>query len=191
MAEQAVDAGVLEERARALARPLRVEAEGATVELVVLALGRRRYGLDTAHVVAVETLLGLTRVPGLPPVWAGLMNLRGTLRPVLNLRRYLSLPEPAEPPYAGPRSSELQPLELRRTEMQGPRKVALVTGGGLVVGLLVDEAVAIVRVPLSQVGAALTGSPAAAGGVTPDLLTVLDVQAVLADSRLAVREESL
>jgi chemotaxis signal transduction protein len=178
-------AGVLEERARVLARPLRGQAEGAMVELVVVVLGARRYGLETAHVVAVETLPQLTRVPGVPAVWAGLMNLRGTLRPVLDLRRYLSLPEPAGSPHA---VAEL--AGARRAELPTRRKVALVRGGGLVVGLLVDEAVGILRVLSSQVGAALVGSPAAAGGVTADLLTVLDVPAVLADSRLTVREGS-
>jgi purine-binding chemotaxis protein CheW len=167
-------ARILAERARALARPLHGEVPGETVELVVLAVGPERYGLDTGHVTEVQALTGLARVPGLPPVWAGIVNLRGTLCPVLDLRRYLSLPEP------GGRAAA--------------RKVALVAGTGLTVGLLVDDALGIARIPASRIGPPLMGAPGATRaevrGVTPDLLTVLDADELLADPRLVVREES-
>ncbi len=174
----ATDAGavarILADRARALARPLRGEVSGETVELVVLALGPERYGVDTRHVIELQTLSGLSRVPGLPPIWAGIVNLRGTLCPVLDLRAYLSLPEPGEPRAA--------------------RKVALVAGGGLTVGLLVDDTLEIARVPVARIGPPLMGVPGTTRGgvrgVTPDLLTVLDVEELLADPRLVVREES-
>ena len=167
-------ARVLAERAHALARPLRGEVSGELVELVVLAVGPERYGLDTRHVVEVQALSGLARVPGLPAVWAGIVNLRGTLWPVLDLRRLLSLPEPGEP--------------------AGPRKVALVAGAGLTVGLLVDDALGTARIPVSRIGPPLMRAPGATRGqvrgVTADLLTVLDAETLLADPRLVVREES-
>jgi len=173
-AEPSTVARVLEERAHALAKPLRGEVSGEMVDLVVLAVGPERYGLDTGHVVEVQALSGLARVPGLPPVWAGIVNLRGTLWPVLDLRRYLSLPEPGEP--------------------GGPRKVALVAGAGLTVGLLVDDALGTARVPVSRIGPPLLGAQGAPHGevmgVTEDLLTVLDAENLLADPRLVVREES-
>jgi purine-binding chemotaxis protein CheW len=177
MADQAAAgtvARILEERARALARPLGGEVPGETVELVVLAVGPERYGLDTGHVTEVQTLTGLARVPGLPSVWAGLVNLRGTLCPVLDLRHVLSLPEPVQP--------------------GGPKKVAMVAGARLTVGLLVDDALGITRIPVSRIGPRLLGAPGATRaevrGVTADLLTVLDADDLLADPRLVVREES-
>jgi purine-binding chemotaxis protein CheW len=174
----AADAGtvarVLADRARALARPLHDEVAGESVELVVLAVGPERYGLEARYVIELQTLSGLARVPGLPPVWAGIVNLRGTLWPVLDLRVFLSLPDSGEP--------------------RGPGKVALVAGVGLTVGLLVDDTLEIVRVPMSRIGPPLMGVPGAARGevrgVTADLVTVLDVEQLLADSRLVVREES-
>jgi chemotaxis signal transduction protein len=72
--------------------------------------------------------------------------------------------------------------------------VALVAGAGLTVGLLVDDALETARIPVARIGPPLMGAPGAAGGevrgVTPDLLTVLDADELLADSRLVVREES-
>src|SRR5688572_24011231 len=82
---------ILLARARELARPPQAETRGETVELVVLALGAERYGVSSQNVQAVHALAGLTPAPGLPPFWAGLVNLRGRLVPVLNLRRYLGL----------------------------------------------------------------------------------------------------
>jgi purine-binding chemotaxis protein CheW len=174
----AVDAGavarILAERARVLAQPLRDELAGETVELVVVAVGPERYGLGSGHVVEVRTLAGLCAVPGISPVWAGIVNLRGTLCPVLDLRRVLSLPGPGELPAAP--------------------KVVVVAAAELVVGLLVDDALRIVRVPVAAIGPPLMQVSAAARGeirgVTADLVTVLDVAALLADPGLVVREES-
>jgi purine-binding chemotaxis protein CheW len=172
--DPAAVARILTERAEALARPPHSEQSAETVELVVLAVGPERYGLDTGHVIEVQTLTGFARLPGLSTVWAGLVNLRGTLYALLDLRRALSLPEP--------------------TELGGPKKVALVCGAGLTVGLLVDDAVGIARIPVSQIGPPLVGARGATRGevrgVTPDLLTVLDAEELLADPGLAVREES-
>jgi purine-binding chemotaxis protein CheW len=170
--DPATVARILAERATALARPLQAEAAGEVVDLVALAVGPERYGLDAGHMVEVRPLAGLARVPGLPAVWAGILNVRGALCPVLDLRRYLSLPEPDSGP--------------------GQPKVALVAGSGLTVGLLVDEALGIVRVPVAQLAPPLTGAAGAGRapvrGVTPDLVTVLDIDALLADSSLVVRE---
>jgi purine-binding chemotaxis protein CheW len=158
---------ILEERARALARPLHVEPSGGTVDLVVLSVGTQRYGLDAGRVVEIQQLTGLARVPGLPPVWAGIVNLRGTLYAVLDLRRCLGLQEPATPTGSGP---------------AGPATVAVVAGAGLTVGLLVDGATEIARVPADRIGPPLLGAPALIRGMTPDLLTVLDVEDLLAGS---------
>jgi chemotaxis signal transduction protein len=174
-ADPAAVTRILADRARALAVPLPGADADDVVELVVLVVGPERYGVPTGHVVEVLTLAGLARVPGLPPPWAGIVNVRGTLYPVLDLRCYLSLPE------AGERA--------------GSKKVALVGAAGLTVGLLVDDAEEIRRVPAEQVGQPLVGSAGATRGqirgVTPDLLTVLDTAELLTDPRLVVREEPI
>jgi purine-binding chemotaxis protein CheW len=164
---------ILLARARELARPPEAKARGDTAELVVLALGAERYGVSSQHVQAIHALAGLTPVPGLPPFWAGLVNLRGRLYPVLNLRRYLGLP--GEAPAGG--------------------KLVLAAAAGLSVALWVDEVPEVRQVPLADIGPhlseALDSQAGAAGrhGLTPDLLAVLDLEALLADARLVVQAD--
>jgi purine-binding chemotaxis protein CheW len=59
-------------------------------------LGEEEYGLDVQAVQEIIRMLPLTRVPGLPPYMRGVINLRGRILPVLELRRRMGLPE-AEP----------------------------------------------------------------------------------------------
>lgn len=166
-------AAVLAERAAALAVPARATVVDEALAVVVLAVGAERYGVDATQVVEVQPLAGLARVPGLAPWWAGVVNVRGTLWPVLDLGGFLSLPAPV-----GPR---------------GPAKVAFVAAGGVTVGLLVDEAVELRSVAVEQIGPPPAGSLAAAQGqvrgTTADLLTVLEVDRLLADPRLVAQEE--
>ena len=174
-------ARVLAARAASLAQPDEPVETGAVVELVVIALGAERYGLDIQCVQEIQALAALTAVPGLPAYWAGLINLRGHLYPVLDLRPYLSLPP------SGPAAT--QP------------KVVVVTapasspGQTLTVAVLADEVLALRRLPLAELGpplAAAAGRERAASyvrGVTADLLSALDMPALLADPALIVQEQ--
>jgi purine-binding chemotaxis protein CheW len=164
---------VLEERARALARPLRSDEPLDTIEMVVMEVGTERYGVGAGSVQEVRHLSRLAPVPGTPQFWAGIVSIRGTLYPVLDLRRYLSLPE-AE-------------------QAREPKKIVLVSGSALTVGLMVDGVAGIRRVPAAEIGPPLAGAPGAvrqaARGVTADLLTVVDVEVLLSDPELVVKEE--
>jgi purine-binding chemotaxis protein CheW len=165
---------VLEERARALARPTVDDGDEDVVELVVLTAGAERYGVDVRLVREVRPMAGLAPVPGTPAVWAGLVNLRGSLVPVLSLRRYLQA--------AGP-----------ETQGAGAGVLVVVTAP-FPAALLVDAAAEVRRCrpddlrPL-QAGAG-DRAHAAVTAVTTDLLQVLDPAAVLADPTLIVGPEA-
>jgi purine-binding chemotaxis protein CheW len=163
---------ILEQRARALARPLAAEEPQDLLDLVVVMLGSERYGIDIGCVREVQPLSVLTRVPAVPAWWAGIVNVRGTLHPVLDPRFLLSLPT---------------------DDTADERKVVLVWNDRVCVGLLVDNAPAVCQVAEHEIGPALAGTPDAVRpmlrGVTSDLLTVLDVKAMLSDPALAVRHE--
>lgn len=172
--DDAASQRVMQERARVLARPILTEERDDTVELVVLTLGPERYGVDSRRAREVHPLADLAPVPGTPPFWAGIVNVRGTLYPVLDLHRYLELPEAAG--------------------SGGDKKVLLVSGSSLTIGLLVDDLPGIRRVQAAAVGSPLGGTSEAARrivrGITDDLLAVLDVDALLSDPRLTLKEES-
>jgi len=163
---------ILEERAAALARSSDDdETSGETISIVVLVVGDERYGVDVQDVQEIEPLDKLTPIPGTPAFWAGVVNLRGSMYPVLDIERYLSLPA---------------------TAAENP-KVALVSRGGLSVGLLVDEVAEIRKVRSSEIGPPVADGSSKAEvvrGVTPDMLSVLDLEALLADPALVVEDNA-
>jgi purine-binding chemotaxis protein CheW len=176
---QAAIERVLAERARLLARPDDPPPAGDVLDLVVLGLGPERYGVDLHCVQEIQPLAGLTPVPGLPSFWAGLINLRGHLYPVLDLQAYWSLPPGGTAPAV--------------------RKVIIVAATGsasspaMAVAVLADDVLGLRRLPLAALGPPLAGAALqhSVRGVTADLLTVLDLPALLADPALIVQETSV
>ncbi|MBO5278120.1 MAG: purine-binding chemotaxis protein CheW [Lachnospiraceae bacterium] len=62
-------------------------------KLVVFKLGEENYGVDIEIVQGIEKLLPIVRIPNSVPYIQGIINLRGIIIPVLNLRNRFSLPE--------------------------------------------------------------------------------------------------
>ena len=85
-------------RARAARLALRRAAAdtSVTVGALVFALGPERYAIELEDLVEVLPCSGYTPVPGAPPELLGVINLRGEIRPVLDLARVLALPKGAE-----------------------------------------------------------------------------------------------
>ena len=168
---------ILEDRARRLAQPPTAPITGEMMELVILALGAERYGVDVRFIQEVQPLDNLTPLPGVPAFWVGLVNLRGHLYPVLDLRNLLGLPPR---PAAG--QGEAEPP---------PAKVVLAVTKGLEICLLADDVPEVRQVLKAEIGVPLievTGPVRTlTAGVTSDLLTVLNIEALLTDARLAVQ----
>ena len=62
------------------------------VQLLVFQLEGHFYGVRLAHVERVVHAVELTPLPGAPEVVSGIINHRGSLLPVLNLRKRFGLP---------------------------------------------------------------------------------------------------
>jgi purine-binding chemotaxis protein CheW len=164
---------ILLERARALATPPKSESAGDALSLVVVAVGPERYGIEITHIREVQPLHGLVGVPGAPTRWAGLVNLRGTMYPVLNLRVHLGL----EP---GPVGSDA--------------RVVVVSDERNAIALLVDSVFEVSEVSSTELDTSMTRQGREGGGVirgvTRDFLSVLDVDGLMADQSLVVRDET-
>jgi purine-binding chemotaxis protein CheW len=162
---------ILEERARALARSSEnEETSGETIRMVVLAVGDERYGVEVQDVQEIEPLDKLTPIPGTPAFWTGVVNLRGSMYPVLDIERYLGLPI---------------------SEGVDDPKVALVSRAGLSVGLLVDEVPEIRQVRSNEIGPPVADGSSKAEvvrGVTADMLSILDLDALLSDPALVIED---
>ncbi|MHB9145930.1 MAG: chemotaxis protein CheW [Symbiobacteriia bacterium] len=63
------------------------------LQLVVFRLGSEYYGVDISLVRGVETLSAITRIPRTPAHIKGVINLRGRVIPVVDLKMALGLPQ--------------------------------------------------------------------------------------------------
>lgn len=182
-ARQALEAGgelspeearrVLEKRAQAAARPRKEVAQPTVpLELVLFSLGGERYGIETGHVVDVLRSPELTRVPCTPPFVLGVMNHRGRILPVLDLKRLLGGAE------AGAAAES---------------RVVTVEAGGLSFGILADAVVGSLQVGAEELApppaGLVAGGSSVIRGVTAEMVAVLDVDALVRDPRMVVDEE--
>ena len=83
-------AGVYRERAKKLSQTAASAPSGTPV--LVFRLEQAHYGIELASVSAVLGAVRMTPVPEAEEKLEGLVNVKGTIRPVLNLRFLLNLP---------------------------------------------------------------------------------------------------
>ncbi len=179
-------------RAAQLAQVPDQEDKGEQIELVVIQLGRERYGLDARLVFGIKHVEQVARVPRVPEWVAGVVNVRGRILSVVDLRRFFGLPA------AGP--SEGEPDEA----IKALSHLVIVETPEMEVALLTDGVLAVEKVAVSRIQdtsdtvrglrpgytrgvVEFEGGEPGANGKT--LVVVLDLLALLADERLIVREE--
>ena|SRR5579859_4873292 len=150
-----------------------VTAIGEERQLVVFQLGAELYGVEIARVHEIIRLQKVTRVPHAPSFVEGVINLRGKVIPVVDLRRRFGLPT---------------------ADHTRATRIVVVEIGDQVVGLIVDGVSEVLRVNAATVE---PPSPVVAGvdseylhGIAklPEhLVILLDLDRVLArDERRAL-----
>lgn len=70
--------------------------EAEKKQFVVFRLGDEEYGAEIIKVTVIERMLNIARVPTTPAYIRGVINLRGDIIPVMDLRSRLGLSEKAE-----------------------------------------------------------------------------------------------
>ena len=63
------------------------------IQLVVFKLGKEEYGVSILQVQEIKRITEITRVPHTPEYIKGVINLRGNVLPVIDLKKRLNLPE--------------------------------------------------------------------------------------------------
>ena len=61
-------------------------------QYVVFRLGKEEYGVETLKVISIVRMMAITRVPNTPDFIRGVINLRGEIIPVMDLRARFKLP---------------------------------------------------------------------------------------------------
>lgn len=63
------------------------------IQLVIFKLGREEYGVSILQVQEIKRITEITRVPYTPEYIKGVINLRGSVLPVIDLKKRLNLPQ--------------------------------------------------------------------------------------------------
>jgi purine-binding chemotaxis protein CheW len=166
-------ARVLKARARVLAREPEVTAAAQDqIAVVEFLLAHETYALESAFVREVYPLRDLTSLPGTPEFVVGIVNIRGQIVAIIDLRRLFGLP-----------TKGLTDLN----------KVIVLHNQDRELGLLADAMVGVRRISLPEIQAplpTLTGIHAEyLRGVTRDRTVILDGARILMDPRISLREE--
>src|SRR4030042_1994729 len=103
--------------------------EAKDVHLVTFNLGEE-YGVPISQVQEIVRVGGITMVPNSPSYMEGVINLRGRVLPVLNIRKRLGLPD---------------------KEMSNASRIMVIEVGNKVIGLLVDAVSQVIKVPPTSV----------------------------------------
>ena len=164
---------ILRARAQALARtPERAPVAGASLEVLEFRLAQERYALENRWVQEVCPLKELTPLPCTPPFVLGIVNVRGRILPVLDLKKFFDLPEQG---------------------LTDLHRIILVRGNDLELGLLADVIVGVRSIPADSLQPSLPTLTGIRGnylkGVTAERLVVLDLARILADPKIIVHEE--
>lgn len=157
----------LRQRAKHYAAPTRqpqAESEAPMLTLLVFELDMEQYGVDATLVQRVRFVDQVTPVPGIPDFYRGVMNIRGQIITVMDLRRFFGL--------------------TVKDEVLLPDEVVVVAAQGLQIGLLSHYVRGVISVPVAEVEA--MENMQYARGVTKDRLVLLDIERLLGDERLIV-----
>lgn len=161
---------VLKARAQTLAKETQKKApdQGAT-SVVEFLLASERYGIDSSFIREVYPLKELTPLPGTPPFVLGIVNVRGQILSVVDLKKFFDLP--------GKGLTDLN-------------KIIVLRGEGIEFGILADVIFGLRTVDLKEIQPSL---PTLTGireeylrGVTSDRLIVLEAKKILTDERIKI-----
>ena len=127
-------------------------------QIVTFSIGKANYGIDVRQVREVVTYRECTRIPQMPNFIEGLMNLRGQVVLVVNLRGFLDIPE-------------------NEGQKDGSsRKIIIIDAPNLHIGFLVEEVYSVLRVSQNDVEAPPTSSKIITGifKKNEDLIMIMD-----------------
>ncbi|MEM8757805.1 MAG: chemotaxis protein CheW [Planctomycetota bacterium] len=68
------------------------DAQGEQLQLVTFEVANEEFAVDILAVQEINRMMELTRVPSSPPAVEGVINLRGKIIPVLDLRKRFGMP---------------------------------------------------------------------------------------------------
>lgn len=144
------------------------------LQLVSFRVGKEEFGVDILKVQEINRMVRITQVPNSPIFIEGVINLRGKVIPVFDLRVKLDLP---------------------KKEHDNDTRIIVVDLDGKTVGFLVDAVSEVLRIPKSitepppSIAAGINSEYITAVGKLEDrLLILLDLEKILLDEEKELME---
>lgn len=116
------------------------------VQLVACAIEGEEYAVDISNVQEIIRLQEITRVPHASPYISGVINLRGRVIPVMDIRKRFNLPG---------------------REYGETTRIIIIDFNGALVGIIVDNVSEVIRLPKR----AIEHPPAGSSGVNSEFFT--------------------
>lgn len=164
---------ILAARAKAIAEPAAgAESGERDIDVLEFRLGPETYAIETAQVLEVHAMKDYTPIPCTPAFVLGILNVRGRIFSVLDLRTFFGIPVEGI------------------TELN---KAILLKGEGMEFGILADSILSVGRLPLSACRPPLPTHTGIRGKylkcITGKGVIVLDAVKLLSDPSIVVREQ--
>jgi len=164
---------ILRARAQALAREQKPTQEPQdTIEVIEFVLAHERYGVESSFIREVYPLKELTPLPCVPRHVLGIVNVRGQILSVVDIKKFFDLPEKG---------------------LTDLNKLVILRSGSMELGILADAISGARRVSMGELQPSL---PTLSGireeylkGVSADRVVILDAEKLLADKKIVVHEE--
>lgn len=126
----------------------KTESSDKIIQLVSFKVGQEEFGVDILSVQEINRMLEITQVPNSPSFVEGIINLRGKVIPVIDLRTKLS---------------------LEKKEADSKTRIIVVEIKNRVTGFIVDEVSEVLRIPASIT----EPPPALVAGIRSDFITAV------------------
>ena len=163
---------ILKERAKVMARAPEQEAAGARLEVVEFKLADETYAFEPIHVREVRPLQGLTPLPCTPPFVRGVVNVRGQILSVVDLKKFFDLPDRG---------------------LTDLNRILILHSAEMEFGVLADAIAGTRRIRLSELQLSLPTLTDVRHdylkGVTGERTVILDAEKLLSNPDLIVHEE--
>ena len=164
---------ILKARAQILAREvIPVEAAAETIEVIEFILAHECYAVESAYVREVYPLEAITPLPCTPTFVLGIINLRGEILSVIELKKFFDLPEKG---------------------LTDLNKVIVLEFNDMAFGVVADVISGVHRISRTDIQSSLLTLTGIREeyllGVTVERVIILDAKKLLADEKLIVQEQ--
>ena len=160
---------------RAIEMALEPEQESGTsrtIDIVEFSLATESYGIESSFVRAAYPLKDFTPLPGVPSFILGIVNIRGQILPVVDLKKFFNLPEKG---------------------LGEMNKVIILGNKQMEFGILADVVEGTKTLKIDEIMSAsltVTGiGEKYLKGVTKEHIVILDTEVLLNDKKILVHEE--